>query len=302
MKIGIDVGGSHIGIGIVGQDGEITYKKEMDYPLHKEDMSKIVVDTIIELLKQLIEENPINIKEIESIGIAIPGTVSNGIIVKAENLGIRNLNIEKEIRKEYDIPVYLQNDAKCAAIAEKEFGSLRQYNDSLFLVIGTGIGGAAFLNGELLKPKRYSGFEVGHIVIEKDGEKCNCGRIGCFETFGSMKRFKEKIKKEFNLESADGKNIKEFIIQNENDEKLKSMINKYIDDLATGIINLINIFEPEAVSLGGSFAYYEDVLLNKLETRIIEKQELFNREESIPKLVIAQLKNDAGIIGAAMQI
>ena len=300
MKIGIDVGGSHIGLGIVNQDGKIIYKKEKDYPIHKEDMSEIVINTIIELIQELVKENGIDIEEIESIGIAVPGTVSKGVIVKADNLGIKKLEIEKKLKQVYDIPIFLQNDAKCAAIAEKNFGSLKEYNDSMFLIIGTGIGGAVFLGGELLKPKRYSGFEVGHMVIGANEKKCGCGRMGCFETYGSMKRFKQKIQTEFKLPDIDGKRIKEFIIKNEDNEKLKNIVDKYIDDLAIGITNLINIFEPEAVSLGGSFAYYEDILLNKLGKRIIEKKELFNREGKIPKFVVAQLKNDAGIIGAAM--
>lgn len=300
MKIGIDVGGSHIGLGIVSEDGKIKCKKEKDYQIYKEDMSEIVISTIIESIKELVIENKINTKEIEAIGIAIPGTVSNGIIIKAENLGINNLEIVKEINKLIDIPIYLQNDAKCAAIAEKTFGSLTKYKDSMFLAIGTGIGGAVFLNGQLLKPKRYSGFEVGHMVIGTNGVKCNCGRIGCFETYGSIKRLKKRIQEEFGLIDTDGKKIKEYIKQNKDNENLKFIIDKYINDLAIGIINLINIFEPEAISLGGSFAYYEDILLNKLEKRIIEKKELFNRELDLPKFVVAELKNDAGIIGAAM--
>ena len=301
MKIGIDVGGSHIGLGIVNQNGKIIYKKGKDYAFHEKDMSQIVIKTIVELMEEIFEESKISIKEIESIGIAIPGTVSNGIIIKAENLGIRNLEIVKELNTVFNIPIFLQNDAKCAAIAEKEFGSLKEFDDAMLLIIGTGVGGAVFFDKKLLKPKRYSGFEVGHMAIKTEGEKCGCGRIGCFETYGSMKRFKEKIKAEFKLPDIDGKKIKEFIIQNNNNEKLNIIIDKYIDDLAIGVTNLINIFEPEAVSLGGSFSYYEDILLHRLEKRIIEKKELFNREGNIPKFVTAKLKNDAGIIGAAMQ-
>ncbi len=300
MKIGIDVGGSHIGLGVINKNGEIIYKKEKDYLFYEDDMSEVVIGTIILLIQEAIKENKIAINEIKSIGIAIPGTVSNGIIIKAENLGIKNLEIEKELKKVFDIPVYLQNDAKCAAIAEKEFGSLKEYDDAMFLVIGTGVGGAVFLNGELLRPKRYPGFEVGHMVIESNGEKCNCGRNGCFEIYGSMRRFKERIQVEFNLSDIDGKNIKEFMIQNKDNKKLNSMIDKYIDKLAIGITNLINIFEPEVISLGGSFAHYREILLDRLEKRIIEKGELLNRESSIPKLTVAELKNDAGIIGAAM--
>lgn len=300
MKIGIDVGGSHVGLGIVSEKGIIKYKKEKDYKERTKDMSKIVLNTIIELMKELIKENNIDIKEIESIGLAIPGTISNGVIIKSENLGIKNFNIQKELKKEFNIPIYLQNDAKCAAIAEKKIGSLKDYDDAIFLILGTGVGGAVFLNGELLKPKRYSGFEVGHMIIGANGIRCNCGRIGCYETYSSMKRFKEKIRYEFNLPDTDGKNIRKFMIENKENEKLENMIDMYIDNIATGIINLVNIFEPEVISIGGSFAHYKDLLLHRLEKRIIEKEELFNREGEIPKFVTAELKNDAGIIGAAL--
>lgn len=298
MKIGIDVGGSHIGLGLVNEKGKIIYKKEKDYLFYEEDMSEVVIGTIILLIKEVIEKNKIKVQEIERVGIAIPGTVSNGSIIKAKNLGIQNLEIQRELKKVFNIPIILKNDAKCAAIAEKEYGSLKEYDDAMFLIIGTGIGGAVFLNGKLLEPKKYSGFEVGHMVIEREGKKCSCGRKGCFETYGSMKRFKERIQKEFKLESSEGKLIKQFIIENPDNKKLNEIIDKYIDDLAIGIINLVNIFEPQAISLGGSFAHYKDILLDKLQKRIIEKEELFNVE--IPKLLVAKLKNDAGIIGAVM--
>lgn len=184
-------------------------------------------------------------------------------------------------------------------MAEKKFGSLKTYEDALFLILGTGVGGAVFLQGELLIPKRYSGFEVGHMVIEKNGIQCNCGRKGCFEVYGSIKRLKEKIKYEFSLSSIHGKEIKEFMIKNKENEKLNKILDTYIENLSVGIANLINIFEPEAISIGGSFVHYKEILLEKLENKLLEKKELYNKED-IPKIVMAELKNDAGIIGAAM--
>ena len=298
MKIGIDVGGSHIGLGIIDSNGKLLLKTEKDYDARENDMSNIVLKTIKELLNQILKEQ--QIEQIESIGIAFPGTVSNGVVVKAENLGIENLKIVEELKKEFNIPIYLENDAKCAAIAEKTYGSLKEYDDSLFLIIGTGVGGAAFLNGKLLKPKRYSGFEVGHMVIQKHGEKCNCGRNGCFEAYGSMKRLKEKIKNNFNLTSIDGKLIKQFMLENKNNEQLNKILDTYIENLTIGIANLVNILEPEAICIGGSFAHYKEILLERLENKLAEKTELYNKD-SIPKIVFAELKNDAGIIGAAMQ-
>ena len=122
------------------------------------------------------------------------------------------------------IPAAIGNDAKCAAIAEKEFGSLKNYEDAIFLIIGTGVGGAVYLNGKLLRPKRYSGFEVGHTVINKDGIKCSCGRRGCFEVYSSMRRLKEKISKEFNLNTIDGIKIREFIEKNK--DKIREQAKK----------------------------------------------------------------------------
>lgn len=298
MKIGVDVGGSHVGIGIVNATGNLLLKKEKDYDKKQDDMSNIVLNTIIEIIKEIIQENNINLEEIESIGIAFPGTVSETSVIKAENLGIENYEVVKKIQKEFNVPIYLENDAKCAAIAEKELGSLKKYEDSVFLIVGTGIGGAVFLDGKLLKPKRFSGFEVGHMVINKNGIECNCGRKGCFETYCSMKRLKEKISKEFDLNTIDGIKIREFIEQNQENDKLDKILDEYIQDLQIGIANLINIFEPQAISIGGSFGHYE-ILLKRLQDKINEKTELYNKEQ-IPKILTADLKNDAGIIGAAM--
>jgi len=298
MKIGIDVGGSHIGLGIIDSKGKLILKTEKDYDTRENDMSNVVLETIKELLNQILKEQ--QVEQIESIGIAFPGTVSNGVVVKAENLGIENLKLVEELKEDFDMPIYLENDAKCAAIAEKKYGSLKSYEDALFLIVGTGVGGAAFLDGKLLKPKRYSGFEVGHMVIQKHGEKCNCGRNGCFEAYASMKRLKEKIKNNFNLTSIDGKLIKQFMIENNDNEELNKILNTYIEDLSIGIANLINILEPEAICIGGSFAHYKEILLKRLEDKLAEKVELYNKD-SVPKIVFAELKNDAGIIGAAMQ-
>lgn len=299
MKIGIDVGGSHIGLGLVDEKGKLILKKEKDYEKKQSDMSSIVLETIINLIREILEEKNLKKEEIESIGMAFPGTVSKTSVVKAENLGIQNFEIVTELKKEIDIPINLENDAKCAAVAEKKFGSLKKYDDALFLIIGTGVGGAVFLNGKLLRPKRYSGFEVGHMVIKKDEIECNCGRKGCFEVYASMKRLKEKISKEFNLGTIDGIKIREFMEQNKENDKLNTILNEYIENMEIGLANLINIFEPQAISIGGSFGHYEKIFLDKLKNKINEKGELYNKGQ-IPEILIADLKNDAGIIGAAM--
>ena len=300
MKIGIDIGGSHVGIGLINKSGTIVAKEEQDLNnnLKDKDYSQKLVETIIELITKILDEKKIDIKEISLIGIAVPGTVSETHIIKADNLHIKDFNIVSEINKYFNIPIVLRNDAKCAAIAEKEYGGLKKYDDALFLTIGTGIGGAVFLEGKLLKPKKYEGFEIGHMVIKKDGKKCNCGGKGCFERYASMKVLKNAIQKEFERTDLTGEEIKQRII--ENPERTAAKIDEYIEDLSTGIANLINIFEPEVISIGGSFVYFKDILVDKLTKKLSEENMLFNKQE-VPKIIMAKLKNDAGIIGAVIE-
>ncbi len=202
MKIGIDIGGSHIGIGLINSTGRIIAKEEKDLCNNEQDnnYTNEMVETIIELITKVLEKKKMDIKEVSLIGMAIPGTVSNTHIIKADNLHIKNFDMVSEINKYFNIPVSLRNDAKCAAIAEKEYGGLKKYDDAIFLTIGTGIGGAVFLGGKLLKPKKYEGFEIGHMVIESNGKQCKCGRRGCFEEYASMRVYRSKIEELFNIE------------------------------------------------------------------------------------------------------
>lgn len=299
MKIGVDVGGTHIGIGIIDDNINLIAKQEKDYEHKEKNMTNIVRELIVSGIEEILKVNNIAISQIESIGLAFPGTVSNGVVVKAENLGIENLDIKSAIKEKIDVPIKLENDAKCAAIAEKVKGSLKECDDAIFITIGTGIGGAGFIGGKLLKPKRFSGFELGHMVIRTGGNHCNCGRNGCFEAYGSMHTFKQRIRDEFNMPKAKGKEIKEFIKNNSDNEKLNLIIDEYLENVSVGITNLINIFEPQIISIGGGFGHYEDIFLERLREKIASTGGLYNKYD-LPKIVIAELKNDAGIIGAAM--
>ena len=191
------------------------------------------------------------------------------------------------------------SDAKCAARAEQKFGELKEYDNGVFLCIGTGVGGAVIYNGKLLEGKDVPGFEISHTIIQKNGNLCNCGKNGCFETYASLKRFKEKISKQFNLNTLSGKIIREFIKNNPEDVVLKSMISEYIEDLSIGISNIVNIFEPDVICIGGSFAEYEEILYNPLKEALLQGNLLFNQRHDII-IKLAKLKNDAGIIGATL--
>ena len=293
MKIGIDIGGSHIGIGVVDNNGEIIIKTEK-FLNEKNNIRNILEEFITENVMQFAL-----MYDIESIGIAVPGTIRNNNIDKAVNLNIENYNLATILEKILKIKVKLKNDAKCAALAEYKYGELKEYKNSLFLCIGTGIGGAVIYDGQLLEAEEVPGYEFSHMIIQKDGELCNCGKRGCFEAYASLKRFKQKISDRFELNTLSGKEIRKFIQENSENQILKEMIKEYIEYLSIGISNIINIFEPETICLGGSFAEYENIFYNPLKQAILQGNLLFNpRHDIIIKL--AKLKNDAGIIGATL--
>ncbi len=300
MKIGIDIGGSHVGVGLVDRAGKIILKKEKDLvaALQKKDYNEILINTIVNLITNILDEGKIDISQIELIGIAVPGTVSDTEIIKAENLHIRNFDIVSEINKYFNIPIQLRNDAKCAAVAEKMYGSLEKYEDAVFLTIGTGIGGAVFMGDKLLKPKQYEGFEIGHMIIKKGGIKCNCGNLGCFERYASIRVLKEKISKLYKKDISSIE-LKEILLNMSKNEKVQRIVEEYIDNLSIGLANLINIFEPEVISIGGSFVYYKEQLIDMVTLKIKNENLLFN-DRSIPKIVTAKLKNDAGIVGSVV--
>ena len=300
MKIGIDLGGSHIGIGIVDNNGKIIEKVEKRLMSKEKRNIKSSIETyIIENVKKMQEKY-----EITEMGIAVPGTISKNIIIKSVNLGIKDYNLIENLQKEIKIPIKIRNDAKCAAIAESKYGVLKQYNRSIFLTLGTGIGGAVIINNQLLDTGDLPGCEFGHIIIEKDGIPCNCGKKGCFEKYASMKAFKNNLREALGVdERTRGEELLDKIRKNAKENKdydiINNVVEEYIKNLAIGISNLINIFEPEAIGIGGSFVFFEDVFLDKLKQYIQKENLLFNSRE---KLIIetAVLNNDAGIIGSLM--
>ena len=226
-----------------------------------------------------------------------PGTIIGGRIISAVNLKIEDYNILDRL-KNIELPIKIRNDAKCAAIAESKCGCLQNYKRSLFLTLGTGIGGTVIINGELLNTGNSSGCEFGHMIIQKDGLKCNCGNNGCFEKYASMKTLKDNLRNELKLDKKiSGKELLEIIKDNPQDEKINKIINDFIDYLSIGISNLINIFEPEVIGIGGSFVYFSDILLKRLKFNIKNNNYCRNnRDEFI--IVPAILGNDAGIIGS----
>ena len=299
-KIGIDLGGSHIAIGVVNSNGKILEKIEKKLKgIITKEVKKVIENTIVEAVDKFKKEY-----KITEIGIAIPGTVTKETVVKSVNLGLKNYKIIEELQKKINMPIKIKNDAKCAAIAESKYGSLKDYKRVLFLTLGTGIGGAVVINNKLLDTGDLPGCEIGHMVIEKNGLECNCGRKGCFEKYASMKAFKNNLRKALGYdETFSGKELLAIIKNTKKEEKKYKIIEKikreYIENLSIGIANLVNIFEPEAIGIGGSFVYFGEILLDDLKKELVTENLLFNPRKDI-NIQTAVLGNEAGIIGAIL--
>ena len=297
MKIGIDLGGSHIGFGVIENDNIIEQFEKDFTDADKAHIIEVIESYIIEKVKEL--EQKYNI---ETIGIAVPGSVKDGIILKMVNLGIYNYNIKQKLEESLNKPISVRNDAKCACIAE--FNDIvkkdARYSNAniVFLSIGTGIGGGVIYNGKLLEGHNFDGYEIGHMVIKDSGIPCKCGKYGCFERYGSILEYKNKVKQKLNIpQETHGDSLREILDNNR--QEILDINNQYVSDLALGISNLINIFEPDMVVLGGGFTHFSYMFIDKIKETLVNSPLLFNRRDDFD-LRIAQLGNDAGIIGATL--
>ena len=249
MRIGIDIGGSHVGVGLIDNGKILTIEEQELTRQDRTNTKESIVKIIIELFNRVLEKSQIELSTIEFVGIASPGTISNNIIKQATNLGLEDFDLIGELQKYINVPMQIKNDAKCAALAEKKYGAMKNYDDGLFLCLGTGIGGAAFLNGKMLEPKRFSGFEFGHMVINKGGRQCTCGKRGCFETYASMRALRNKIAEVLDIDNDfSGEYLREKLLKYD-DERVNEVVNQFVEDLSVGICNLIDIFEPEVIVL-----------------------------------------------------
>lgn len=293
MKIGIDLGGSHIAIGVIDVNGRIVEKNEKRFTsTEKRNMKKVIEEYIPQHVLEFA-----NKYKVAEVGIGVPGSVANGIILKSVNLGIKNYAIVEILQKTIELPISIRNDAKCACIAEYTYGCLKGCNRGLFLTLGTGIGGAIILEeGQLLEAYGKFGCEPGHMVIEKNGNPCNCGRRGCFERYASMKVLKNNLRSALGLdETVRGQTLCEMIRknspENEDYEIIERVVSEYIENLSIGLLNLVNVLDPEMIGIGGSFVYFKEVLLERLKKKMNQKNLLIET---------AILGNDAGMIGAVL--
>ena len=307
--IGIDLGGTNIAAAVVNEKYEILAKAKT--PTAMPRSPKEIFDDIAKVSKEAVEKAGITLDDIFSIGLGTPGTVNNGIIEYANNLGFDHIPAVDMIKERLgDKPVFVENDANCAALGEAYAGCGNGCENFIAITLGTGVGSGIIVNGKLVTGVNSAGAECGHTIIVVDGAPCTCGRKGCWEAYASatalinqtkeaMELHPDSIMHELAAEEGKVSGRTAFDAMRRKDAAGIAVVDKYIKYVATGLTNLVNIFQPEILCIGGGICNEGETLLRPLR-RYVESERYSIYSDVQTKLMKAELGNDAGIIGAAL--
>lgn len=309
MKIiGVDIGGTSIKVGVVNEKGEIISRFVIK--IIKGEEQVYTINKLADLINDHIKEH--NYNDIIGIGIGCPGAINSGLgrCDYSPNLKWENLNICELISKRCNLPCKITNDANAAILGEVKFGIAKNYKNVVMLTLGTGVGGGLYLDDKLFEGNEGKGAELGHALFEYNGRQCGCGRKGCFEAYGSatalindtkqmMEEHKDTKMWDFvdhDINKVDGRTA--FETSKLGDEYALKVVEQYTSFLAQGILSFINVFRPEAIILGGGICAQKEYLINPIK-KILEKENYGLKNTPAVEILIAQLGNDAGILGAA---
>lgn len=307
--LGIDLGGTNIVAGIVDENYKVITKAKVKTNSNRP--AEEIVDDMAKVCLEACDNAGISIKDIAACGVGSPGAINpiDGVVVTANNLGFKNLPLAQMLKERTGVDFYIENDANAAAYGEFLAGSGKGTKNCVAVTLGTGVGGGIIIDGKLFSGSNYAGGELGHTVINVDGEACTCGRKGCWETYASAtalirqtKAAMEKNKDSVMWKLADGSldNVNGRIAfdgMRQGDKAAKEVVDTYIKYVAVGVANIINVFQPETVCIGGGISGEKETLVAPIR-EFVEK-EVYTAMGKPCNIVVAGLGNDAGIIGAA---
>lgn len=290
--IGIDIGGTHIKYGLLDHQGAILFESvRPTYQSHP-------LDTLIQAITETKEYAATNNLQLQGIGIGVPGIVDNGIVTAcAANLPeLEGVALADQLQQQLHLPIQVANDAHLMALAEWRYGAARHCTDAIFLTIGTGIGGAMLIDGQLYAGYQGRGGELGHIIVELHGKPCGCGGKGCLEAHASVKALIEDYIKELpGQKEVTGSDI--IARYQEGQPAAVTALNRHVEYLGAGIAGLINIFSPQKVIIGGGISESGPDYIDAIRRQTLDRA--MKETSSHTVITAAQLGNKAGFLGAA---
>ena len=308
-RIGIDLGGTNIVAGVVDDEFRIvaTAKCKTRIPRPAEE---IVVD-MARMAKEAVQNAGLTMADIAYVGVGSPGTCNadTGIVEYSNNLQFEKLPLRDMLGGMLDKAVYIENDANAAALGEALAGAAKGAQSCVCITLGTGVGGGIIIDGKIYGGFNFAGAELGHTVIMVDGELCTCGRFGCWEAYASATALINQTRRAMvnhpdsamwsiaeDLDKVNGRTAID--VMPAGGPEAAQVVDHYIKYIATGLINVINIFQPEVLCIGGGICKEGDTLLKPLAAHI-ERERYSKYSSHQTRLCVATLGNDAGIIGAA---
>ncbi len=311
-RIGIDVGGTNVKIALVDSNGKIGYSDTI--PTRAEMGYEYTVNNMKQAIRDLLTETKLSPKDIEGIGFGLPGQVDfkSGIVRLITNIpGWVEIPLAKMIEDEFHIPTRIDNDVRCAALGELNFGAGKGCENLICITVGTGIGSGLIVNGKLVRGASNAAGEIGHIKLQMhDGPICGCGDTGCLEAFASgpsiVAMAEEYImggKSTKYREMANGNDITPFIVAEAakaGDAVAQRIYTKMGEYIGIGLASVVNLLNPEKIIIGGGVAGAGDILMNPLKETL--KKRAMKIAGDTVEVVPAQLGNTAGVIGASLLI
>ena len=313
--IGVDLGGTNIAAGIVDDKGNLIIRRSTKTRRHR-SFEEIMAD-LLALCDEIMSRANIDVSQVTSIGIGTPGNVdpnANRVVFGNNIPSFTGADFDEVVKAHYpNMELYLENDANVAALAEVECGAATGKKNVLMVTLGTGVGGGIIINGKIYQGFNGAGGEIGHIVLERGGVPCSCGRRGCWEQYASVTALVRETAEE--LEKYPDSMIHEMIGKDKSkisgltsfdamrcgDACGKAIVDKYIEYIGMGVVDMINILQPEMVVIGGGISKEGDYIIKPLR-EYVKKNVYTNSLPDFPQaeIVAAQMGNDAGIIGAAL--
>ena len=308
--IGIDLGGTNIAAAVVDENYKIigTGKVKTNCPRPAEE----IAEDMYKAGMMAVESCGLKLDDIAEVGVGAPGSVNpkDGFICYSNNLGFVNLPLGEMLEKKFGRKVFLENDANAAAYGEQLAGAGKGTRQFVAITLGTGVGGGVIINGHILSGMNSAGGELGHAVIVKDGEPCSCGRNGCWEAYASATALIRQTKAAMlddkqskmweivdgDIEAVNGRTA--FDGMRAGDETATAVVKAYCDYVACGLTNVINIFQPEVICIGGGISKEGETLVAPIR-EYVERERYSKNVEKQTVIKAATLGNDAGIIGAA---
>lgn len=309
-RVGIDLGGTNIAVGIVDENKKIIASAKTKTNAHRP--AQEIVNDMAATVRAALKNAGLTLDDVVSVGIGTPGSVINekGLVVYANNLGFYNVPLAKMLEEQIGKKISLENDANAAAYGEYIAGAGKGTENFVALTLGTGVGGGVIIGGKIYSGCNYAGGELGHTVIQMGGEACTCGRNGCYEAYASatalirqtkqaMTKFPDSIMWELcgnNMNNVGGKTA--FDAMRKGDAAGTEVVREYTRFVAIGVANMINIFQPDVLCIGGGISNEGETLMKPIR-EFVKGENYARGMEKLTVIKAATLGNDAGIIGAA---